>query len=101
MPIAFTSPLFGALMGILFAGEPLTWKTVLGILLSVGGIVVLTLGGYTTPFVPTEKAGISRCRPFVHLKTARSQASDPLRAVVCHWRRRRPKPTKMIPNTIP
>lgn len=44
MPIAFTSPLFGALMGVLFAGEPLTWKTVLGMLLTVGGIITLTVG---------------------------------------------------------
>ncbi len=44
MPIAFTSPLFGALMGILFAGEPLTWKTVMGTLLTIGGIVILTIG---------------------------------------------------------
>jgi bacterial/archaeal transporter family protein len=44
MPIAFTSPLFGALMGILFGGEPLTVKTVLGMLLTVGGIVLLTFG---------------------------------------------------------
>ncbi len=44
MPIAFTSPLFGAVMGILFAGEPLSWRTVLGLLLTVGGIVVLTIG---------------------------------------------------------
>lgn len=44
MPIAFTSPLFGALMGILFAGEPLTWRTVLGMLLTVGGIITLTVG---------------------------------------------------------
>jgi transporter family protein len=43
MPIAFTSPLFGALMGILLGGEPLTWKTALGMLLTVGGIVVLTM----------------------------------------------------------
>jgi transporter family protein len=43
MPIAFTSPLFGALMGILFAGEPLTLKTGLGMLLTVGGIVLLSL----------------------------------------------------------
>jgi transporter family protein len=43
MPIAFTSPLFGALMGILLAGEPLTLKTVLGTLLTIGGIVLLTL----------------------------------------------------------
>jgi len=44
MPIAFTSPLFGALMGIAFAGEPLTWKTVVGMLMTVGGIVLLTIG---------------------------------------------------------
>ena len=44
MPIAFTSPLFGALMGVIFGGEPLTVKTVLGILLTVGGIVLLTVG---------------------------------------------------------
>jgi transporter family protein len=42
MPIAFTAPLFGALMGIAFGGEPLTLKTVLGSLLTVGGIVLLT-----------------------------------------------------------
>jgi bacterial/archaeal transporter family protein len=44
MPIAFTSPLFGALMGILFAGEPFSWKTVLGLAMTVGGIVLLTIG---------------------------------------------------------
>ncbi len=44
MPIAFTSPLFGALMGLLLGGEPLTFKTVLGMLLTVGGIVLLTIG---------------------------------------------------------
>lgn len=44
MPIAFTSPLFGALMGILFGGEPLTAKPLLGILLTVGGIILLTVG---------------------------------------------------------
>ncbi|MBI4927755.1 MAG: EamA family transporter [Anaerolineae bacterium] len=44
MPIAFTSPLFGALMGILFSGEPLTLKTVLGMLMTVGGIILLTIG---------------------------------------------------------
>ncbi len=43
MPIAFTSPLFGAAMGILFAGEALTWKTGLGMALSVGGIIFLTI----------------------------------------------------------
>jgi len=44
MPIAFTSPLFGAMMGLMFGEEPLTVKTILGILLTVGGIVVLTIG---------------------------------------------------------
>ena len=42
MPIAFTSPLFGALMGLIFATEPLTAKTVIGMLLTISGIVVLT-----------------------------------------------------------
>jgi len=44
MPIAFTSPLFGALMGVILGGEPLTVKTVLGMLMTVGGIVLLTIG---------------------------------------------------------
>ena len=44
MPIAFTSPLFGALMGILLGGEPLSFKTVAGMVLTVGGIVLLTVG---------------------------------------------------------
>jgi transporter family protein len=44
MPIAFTSPLFGALMGMLFGGEPVTLKTVLGMLMTVGGIILLTIG---------------------------------------------------------
>jgi len=43
MPIAFTSPLFGALMGILLGGEILTWKTAVGSLLTVVGIVILTI----------------------------------------------------------
>ena len=42
MPIAFTSPLFGALMGLIFATEPLTAKTVIGMLLTISGIVVLS-----------------------------------------------------------
>jgi transporter family protein len=44
MPIAFTAPLFGALMGICVGGEPLSWKTAVGVALTVGGIVVLTVG---------------------------------------------------------
>jgi len=43
MPIAFTSPFFGALMGVLLGGEPLTVKTIIGMLLTIGGIVVLTI----------------------------------------------------------
>lgn len=43
MPIAFTSPLFGALMGLLFGGEPFSFKTVLGMLMTIGGIVLLTI----------------------------------------------------------
>lgn len=44
MPIAFTSPLFGALMAVIFGSEPLTLKTVLGMLMTVGGIILLTIG---------------------------------------------------------
>ena len=44
MPIAFTSPLFGALMGMMFGGESLTFKSALGICMTVGGIVLLTIG---------------------------------------------------------
>jgi len=43
MPIAFTSPLFGVLMGLTFGGEPLTLKTAAGMLLTIGGIVLLTI----------------------------------------------------------
>jgi transporter family protein len=43
MPIAFTSPFFGALMGIMLGGEPLTVKTVAGMALTIAGIVVLTI----------------------------------------------------------
>ena len=44
MPIAFTAPLFGALMGIAFGGEPFAMKTTIGMLLTVSGIIVLTAG---------------------------------------------------------
>jgi bacterial/archaeal transporter family protein len=44
MPIAFTSPLFGALMGVLLGGETLTAKTILGMMMTIGGIVLLTIG---------------------------------------------------------
>lgn len=42
MPIAFTSPLFGALMGIWLGGEPVTPRVLVGMGLTIGGIVVLT-----------------------------------------------------------
>jgi transporter family protein len=44
MPIAFTSPLFGALLAVTVGGEPLSWKIALGTLLTVGGIALLTVG---------------------------------------------------------
>jgi len=44
MPIAFTAPLFGAAMGILFGGEPLSFRVVAGATLCVGGIVLLSSG---------------------------------------------------------
>ncbi|GAP20298.1 EamA family transporter [Leptolinea tardivitalis] len=44
MPIAFTSPLFGALMGIWLGGETLSLKTVIGMVMTVGGIIILTIG---------------------------------------------------------
>lgn len=44
MPIAFTSPLFGVLMGLWLGGEPLTLKIVLGMVLTVAGIIILTIG---------------------------------------------------------
>ncbi len=43
MPIAFTSPLFGAMMGIVYGGEQLTPKTAIGIAMTVGGIIVLSI----------------------------------------------------------
>jgi bacterial/archaeal transporter family protein len=44
MPIAFTSPLFGALMGIILGGETVTVKNIIGMLMTVGGIIILTIG---------------------------------------------------------
>ncbi len=44
MPIAFTSPFFGALMAVMLGGEPLTLKTILGMALTIGGIILLTIG---------------------------------------------------------
>lgn len=44
MPIAFTSPLFGAVLALTLGGEPLTLKTAAGMLMTVGGIILLTIG---------------------------------------------------------
>ena len=44
MPIAFTSPLFGALMGMIFGGEAVTVKSIIGTIMTVGGIIILTIG---------------------------------------------------------
>lgn len=43
MPIAFTSPFFGILMGVIFGGEPITWKTAIGAVLTLAGIITLTV----------------------------------------------------------
>jgi transporter family protein len=45
MPIAFTSPLFGAILALTIGGEPLTLKTLVGMVLTVGGIVLLSSNG--------------------------------------------------------
>ncbi len=44
MPLAFTSPLFGVIMGLIFGTESLTWQKAAGMLLTVGGIVLITIG---------------------------------------------------------
>ena len=43
MPIAFTAPLFGAVMGMAFGGEPVSLKVLIGMAMTVGGIVLLTM----------------------------------------------------------
>ncbi len=43
MPIAFTSPLFGAALAMTLGGEPFTLKAGLGMLMTVGGIILLTI----------------------------------------------------------
>ncbi|HEX7556976.1 MAG TPA: EamA family transporter [Leptolinea sp.] len=44
MPIAFTSPLFGALMGFWLGGETFSIKSAIGIAMTIGGIIILTIG---------------------------------------------------------
>jgi len=43
MPIAFTSPLFGALMGFMLGGEAITIRAVMGMAMTVGGIALLSV----------------------------------------------------------
>ena len=43
MPIAFTSPLFGAALAMTLGGEPLTIKTIAGMVMTIGGIILLTV----------------------------------------------------------
>ncbi|MFH1251825.1 MAG: EamA family transporter [bacterium] len=43
MPIAFTSPLFGALMGVIIGGESFSVKSIIGTVLTVSGIILLTI----------------------------------------------------------
>jgi bacterial/archaeal transporter family protein len=42
MPIAFTAPLFTAIMAMTIGGEPFDWRVFFGMLMTVGGIVVIT-----------------------------------------------------------
>ncbi|QDU31992.1 EamA-like transporter family protein [Poriferisphaera corsica] len=42
MPVAFTAPLFGAILAITIDGDPITIKIVIGMLLTVGGIIILS-----------------------------------------------------------
>jgi transporter family protein len=41
LPIAFTSPLFGALAGVALGGETLTWRTALGMALTLAGVALV------------------------------------------------------------
>lgn len=43
MPIAFTSPLFGVMMGMLAGTESFTPRSIIGMVLTISGIVVLTI----------------------------------------------------------
>jgi len=43
MPIALTPPLFGALMGVIIGGESFSVKSIIGTVLTVSGIILLTI----------------------------------------------------------
>lgn len=42
LPVAFTSPLFGVLISLILGAESLSFKNVLGMILTISGIAVLT-----------------------------------------------------------
>jgi transporter family protein len=42
MPIAFTSPIFGVLMGVLIGGSTLQPRQLIGMALTVGGIALVS-----------------------------------------------------------
>lgn len=44
MPIAFTSPLFGAIMGLWLGGEAFSVKSAIGMAMTIAGIIILTIG---------------------------------------------------------
>ena len=44
LPIAFTAPLFGVMMGWVFGGEAPSIRIVAGMAMTIGGIVLLTVG---------------------------------------------------------
>lgn len=41
LPIAFTSPLFGALAAVALGGETLSWRTALGMALTLAGVALV------------------------------------------------------------
>jgi transporter family protein len=41
LPIAFTSPLFGALAAVALGGETLTWRTAFGMALTLAGVALV------------------------------------------------------------
>jgi transporter family protein len=43
MPLAFTAPLFGAVLALTLGGEPASLKMILGMILTVSGIFLLTI----------------------------------------------------------
>lgn len=50
--MAFTAPLFGVAMAVVFGGEPVSAGALAGMVLTVAGIVLLTVGW---PLPPCEE----------------------------------------------